>query len=493
MRYIPERLAPVGGEEQLRAAAEHGADAVYMGGRAFHARVNAGSFGGRQLEDAVEYAHSKGVKVYITLNTLVTDGEIEEAIAEARECYVAGVDALIVQDFGLARELRRRVPGMELHLSTQGTVYDLDGVLEANDLGFARVVLARETPFVQIRQIAENCDVPLEVFVHGALCMCYSGQCQMSRFQGGRSGNRGGCAQPCRLPYELLRSGAPVREKGGANAAALYRLSPRDMCTIDHLGALAEAGVASLKIEGRMKSPEYVAVVTKIYRKYLDLYQRDGKYEVSEEDRKALLQIFNRGNFTDGYLWENPRTQILSGRLPKHQGIRLGKVLKVRTAGEGKSIRQFLTVKLSEDLHLGDGVEVQGTAADGQLKLSGNIVTYIGEASPIDDRRSFGKSNGSRSRTHVNGLRSGGAGEKKKKSLRSADAGQIVEIGDVPGDIHPGEWIYRISEKAQLEEARKTFDITSGQAKKESRKLPVDMTLTVREGSPVELTACIEA
>ena len=417
MRKLPELLAPVGGEEQLRAAVENGADAVYMGGRMFNARVNAGSFGGDQLKESVRYAHSKGVKVYITLNTLVKDEELEEAIQVARECYTAGVDALIVQDFGLGSLLKKYVPNMELHLSTQGTVYDLDGVLQAKDMGFERVVLARETPFEQIKAIAQATDVPLEIFVHGALCMCYSGQCQMSRFQGGRSGNRGGCAQPCRLPYEIMRSGKPVLDKGEKRPVfSKYRLSPKDMCTIDNLGEFADAGVASLKIEGRMKSPEYVAVVVSIYRKYLDLYARDGWYEVSQEDREALQQIFNRGSFTDGYLWKNPRRNILSGDIPKHQGIELGKVLNVRVAGEGKTIRQFLTVKLSRDLNLGDGVEVHHMGRNGEPQLSGNIVTYIGEPK-----------------------KRGG------KSWREARSGQIVEIGDIPGQVDPGDAIYKIS------------------------------------------------
>lgn len=460
MRKLPELLAPVGGEEQLRAAVENGADAVYMGGRMFNARVNAGSFGGDQLKESVRYAHSKGVKVYITLNTLVKDEELEEAIQVARECYTAGVDALIVQDFGLGSLLKTYVPNMELHLSTQGTVYDLDGVLQAKDMGFERVVLARETPFEQIKAIAEATDVPLEIFVHGALCMCYSGQCQMSRFQGGRSGNRGGCAQPCRLPYEIMRGGKPVLDKGEKRPIfSKYRLSPKDMCTIDNLGEFADAGVASLKIEGRMKSPEYVAVVVSIYRKYLDLYARDGWYEVSQEDREALQQIFNRGSFTDGYLWKNPRRNILSGDIPKHQGIELGKVLNVRVAGEGKTIRQFLTVKLSRDLNLGDGVEVHHRGRNGEPQLSGNIVTYIGEPK-----------------------KRGG------KSWREARSGQIVEIGDIPGQVDPGDAIYKISDKLQMTEARKSFEITSGTAKKESRKLPVDMELSMHLGSPVRLT-----
>jgi len=459
MRQIPELLAPVGGEEQLRAAVENGADAVYMGGRMFNARVNAGSFGGDRLKESVRYAHSKGVKVYITLNTLVKDEELEEAVQVARECYLAGVDAMIVQDFGLGSLLRKYVPDMELHLSTQGTVYDLDGVLQAKEMGFERVVLARETPFEQIKAIAEATDVPLEIFVHGALCMCYSGQCQMSRFQGGRSGNRGGCAQPCRLPYEILRGEKPVLDKGEKRAVfSKYRLSPKDMCTIDNLGEFAEAGVASLKIEGRMKSPEYVAVVVGIYRKYLDLYARDGWYEVSREDREALQQIFNRGSFTDGYLWKNPRRTILSGDIPKHQGIELGQVLHVRVAGEGKTIRQFLTVKLSRDLNLGDGVEVHSLGRDGEMKLTGNIVTYIGEK----------KNRGG-------------------KSLREAKRGQIVEIGDIPGQVDPGDVIFKISDKNQMTEARKTFEITSGTAKKESRKLPVDMKLEMHLNQPIRL------
>lgn len=481
MRQIPELLAPVGGEEQLRAAVENGADAVYMGAAAYNARAGAGGFGGELLAQSVRYAHSKGVKVYITLNTLVTDEELEDAVSVAEECDMAGADALIVQDFGLARELRRRISAMELHLSTQGTVYDLEGVLAAEEMGFARVVLARETPFSQISEIASKTRVPLEVFVHGALCMCYSGQCQMSRFQGGRSGNRGECAQPCRLPYELLKDGKPLGEGRGGAGDSRYRLSPKDMCTVEHLGQLAAAGVESLKIEGRLKSPEYVAIVTGIYRKYLDLYRRDGQYEVSPQDRRALLQIFNRGGFTEGYLWENPRKDILSGRLPKHQGIPLGKIVSVRTAQTGRTIRQLLTVRLTEELHLGDGVEIHSRGADGGLRLSGNIVTYIGEAADggrkrTENRRSF------------DGRRISGS---EGKSRRKAAAGELVEIGDIPGQAHPGDFLYRISEKEQLRQARRTYEITSGQAKKESRKLPVHMELAVREGQPVRLSVAM--
>lgn len=482
MRQIPELLAPVGGKEQLRAAVENGADAVYMGGRAFHARANAECFSGEALKEAVLYAHSKGVRVYITLNTLVTNEELKEALSEAEECSRAGVDGLIVQDFGLAEMLRRKMPEMELHLSTQATIYNQEGVLKAKELGFSRVVLARETPFSHIAEIAASTKVPLEVFVHGAICMCYSGQCQMSRFQGGRSGNRGGCAQPCRLPYALLKNGAPFSEKN-QNQCGPYRLSPKDMCTVDHLGRLAEAGVASLKIEGRMKSPEYVAVVTGIYRKYLDIYQKEGSYEVSSEDRKALLQIFNRGGFTDGYLWENPRRRLLADQLPKHQGIFLGTVVGVKTVGQGESLRQLLTVRLKEDIHLGDGVEVWGSERGAQKSLAGNIVTYIGEDCKREEKTQ-------RKHTRPQSRRESEKTQRSvlKKSMREARAGQTVEIGDIPGEVKAGQRMYRISEKEQLKKARDTFEIKSGQAKKESRKLPVLMELSVREGQPVRLT-----
>lgn len=520
MRKIPELLAPVGGFEQLRAAAENGADAVYMGGMLFNARMNAQHFGGHQLKEAIRYAHSKGVKVYMTLNTLIKDEEIPAAMEQAEECLQAGADALIVAELGIAALLRKNMPQMPLHLSTQATVCDAAGAMEAAALGCSRAVLARETPLAQIRQIAGESPVPIEVFVHGALCMCYSGQCQMSRFQGGRSGNRGSCAQPCRLPYELWQrrrlpagaNGPENRWDAGKNEpsgwrkaedaqtlrSAGYLLSPKDLCTIDHIGELAQAGVASLKIEGRMKSPEYVAVVTGIYRTYLDRYQKDGEFQVSRADREALQQIFSRGDFTEGYLWGNPRKALLSGSLPKHQGLAAGRVTAVRSAAkamESGSAKQMLTVQLTREIRLGDGVEVRGDSAakpekpaggrEGAVpaQFPGGLITYIGAAGKTTEQK-FQKE-----RRHPKVQKNGGQQKIANKSQREARAGQTVEIGFFCGQARPGDTVYRMSDGQQLAAARKTYTLDSGTAQKDSRKLPVSMALCLHRDHPVQLTA----
>jgi putative protease len=303
MDRLPELLSPAGGMESLRAAVENGADAVYMGGRGFNARRNAENFGEGELMEAIAYAHVRGVNVYITMNTLVSDSEMAEAVDAAGRMYEAGADALIVQDLGFASLLRRHLPGLPLHLSTQGTVYSAEGISALAPLGFSRVILARELTLEDIRRAAAS-PVPVEVFAHGALCVCTSGQCLMSSFIGCRSGNRGLCAQPCRLPYNL------DGEKG-------YLLSPKDLCALELLPALVSAGVAALKIEGRMKSPEYVATATRVYRKYLDMCAAGGEYRVDRADLGDLQLAFDRGGFTTGYLRGNPGAALVAREKPK--------------------------------------------------------------------------------------------------------------------------------------------------------------------------------
>ena len=267
-----ELLVPAGGERQFIAAVENGADAVYVGGKLFNARINAGNFDDKELTDAVDFAHKRGVKVYVTMNTLIADDEMKKALEYVLFLYEIGVDALIVQDVGLGAVIRENLPDFPLHLSTQGSVYDLRGVQMAGRLGYERVVLARELSFGEIKEICQNTEVEIEVFVHGALCICYSGQCQMSRYFGGRSGNRGECAQPCRLPYKSFD------EDGRLVKTFQHPLSPKDLCLIDHIGELAEAGVASLKIEGRMKSAYYIATLIKTYRMLIDeIYAEGGR------------------------------------------------------------------------------------------------------------------------------------------------------------------------------------------------------------------------
>ena len=264
-----ELLAPAGSREALVAAVESGANAVYLAGNMFGARAYANNFDEEGMREAIAFAHQRNVLVHVTVNTIVDDQEIPQLVKYLRFLYEAGADAVLVQDLGVARIVRDNVPELPMHASTQMTVHNLDGVLALQNLGFSRVVLSRELSLAAIKEICDNCNVEIEVFVHGALCVCYSGQCLMSSVIGGRSGNRGRCAQPCRLPYTLVD--AQDNDLLG-DSAGKYLLSPRDMKGIDLLPQLIEAGVSSLKIEGRMKRPEYVAIVVGSYRHAIDSY-----------------------------------------------------------------------------------------------------------------------------------------------------------------------------------------------------------------------------
>ena len=277
---LPELLAPAGDFEALLAAVSAGADAIYIGGRSFSARAFAKNFDLDEISLAVKYTHLHGVKLYVTVNTLVYDKELPLAIAYAGELYRLGVDAIIAADVGLIRAIREYVPGLEIHASTQMGIHNSYGADEAAELGCERVVLARECSLEDINSITEKCRPTTEIFLHGALCVCHSGQCLFSSMVGGRSGNRGECAQPCRLPYN-----------------GKYPLSLKDLSLAAHIPALIASGISSLKIEGRMKSPDYVYRVTKIYRRLLD----EGR-AATEEEMNELERIFCRGGFTDGYI-----------------------------------------------------------------------------------------------------------------------------------------------------------------------------------------------
>lgn len=283
-----ELLAPAGSAQALTAAVQSGADAVYTGGELFSARQGADNFSFDELCEYVRYCHLYGVKIHVAVNTLIKQKEIPQLTEYLKRLGTAGIDAIIVQDMGAAMLMKQILPEVELHASTQMTVTDLDGVRFLEDNGFCRVVLAREMSMKNIEYICSNAKAEIETFVHGALCISYSGQCLMSSIIGGRSGNRGRCAQPCRLPYSLLSGEKKVREG--------YLMSPKDLCLVDSLGELRKIGVASLKIEGRLKRPEYVAAVTGVYRKYLDNPAR-----VDEADYNELLNAFNRSGFTKAY------------------------------------------------------------------------------------------------------------------------------------------------------------------------------------------------
>ena len=295
MKKKVELLSPAGNFDCLKAAIQNGADAVYIGSSEYSARASATNFNLNELKKAVEYSHIRNVKIHLALNTLIKNNELDSALKLASFAYEIGVDAIIVQDLGLARILIKSFPQMNIHASTQMSLHNLEGVLQAEKLGFSRVILSRELSVDEIDFICRNSYIEIECFIHGALCISYSGQCLFSSMVGGRSANRGKCAQACRLPYELLEDNKASLDKG-------FLLSPRDLCGLDYIGTLIEHGVASLKIEGRLKSPEYVATVTRIYRKYIDLYLKDGSYEIDESDRTALLQVFNRGGFSSGHL-----------------------------------------------------------------------------------------------------------------------------------------------------------------------------------------------
>ena len=311
-----EILAPAGTYECFRAAINAGADAVYLGGSMFGARAFAGNFEEAELIKAIRTAHLYGRKVYLTVNTLLRNDELEKLVQYVKPYYEEELDAVIVQDYGVFAVLREAFPGLDLHASTQMTITGKYGAQLLKDMGATRVVPARELSAKEIRDIYDNVDVEIESFVHGALCYCYSGQCLLSSMIGGRSGNRGRCAQPCRLTY----SANGISEK--------YLLSPKDMCTIEAVPDILDAGVYSLKIEGRMKSPEYVAGVSYAYRKYVDMYLEKGRdgYRVEERDIRQLMDLYNRGGFCKGYYYAQNDKSMMTFDRPNHQGTVIGNI-----------------------------------------------------------------------------------------------------------------------------------------------------------------------
>lgn len=356
-----ELLAPAGNMECLHAAVKAGADAVYLGAGHFNARRGADNFSLENLAEACDYAHLRGVKIYLTLNTVVLPSELPDALELARQAYRCGVDAFIVQDIGISIELSRIMPDVEVHVSTQMNIHDEDGLRAAAALGATRVTLARELSLAEIarlHELAEELGVELESFAHGALCICYSGQCFMSSLVGGRSANRGRCAQACRLPYELHNRAL----RKTLDAPGEHLLSPKDLCTANLIPELLHAGVASLKIEGRMKSPEYVQAVVGVYRAVIDRVEaaidRDGidsvvasdapELRASEEEMNVLSEAFSRG-FTTAYLKGKRGNETMSYGRPNNRGVFVGRVAKVR---EG-----LVFIDPETELHVGDLIE----------------------------------------------------------------------------------------------------------------------------------------
>ena len=297
-KYNVEILAPAGSFESMVAAVNAGADAVYIGGSRFGARAYANNLDEETMIKAIDYVHLHGVKIYMTVNTLVKEKELPDLYDYLKPYYEAGLDAVIVQDLGVFRYVREHFPKMDIHVSTQMTVTGKYSAEKLKEMGAVRVVPARELTLGEIREIYDATGLEIETFVHGALCYGYSGQCLFSSLIGGRSGNRGRCAQPCRLPFDVVRDGKYINKKNEK-----YVLSLKDLCTLDLIPDILEAGVCSLKIEGRMKSPRYTAGVVSIYRKYVDLYLKNGRkgYKVDPADKRMLLDLFDRGGQSQGY------------------------------------------------------------------------------------------------------------------------------------------------------------------------------------------------
>lgn len=424
-----ELLAPAGDWDALLAALSAGADAVYLGGKAFSARQYASNFDLPQLEKAVELFHLHGRKLYVTVNTLIADSEMAEAIRFVSDLYQIGVDAVIVQDLGLINLLHELIPEMPLHASTQTTVHNREGAAYLKSFGIRRVVLARELTAAEVTAIAAEPDVEVEVFVHGALCVCYSGQCLMSSMIGGRSGNRGRCAQPCRMEYQLVKRTEVVPTKGQ------FLLSPKDIALVKMIPDLDRAKVHSLKVEGRMKRPEYVYSVIKVYRQVLDRYYQDrNRFAVEPAELQELEEVFNRG-LTSGYFGGNRNRDLMSFARPNNRGIQLGRIQKV----DAKLDR--ITLKLDAPLENGDIVEVwvsQGGRASATVK---NLINRNG------------------------------------KPVATANAGEAVTL-EVAGKINPGDRVFKVFSAKIDNQTRQAIDAGS-----QSIQIPCSVVVSGREGS----------
>ena len=342
MQKRVEILSPAGSYESLKAAIAAGADAVYIGGSRFGARAFADNLNEEQLLEVIDYVHLHGRKIYLTINTLLKEKELKNELYDyLLPYYKQGLDAVIVQDIGVLQYVKEQFPDLPIHASTQMTITNLLGAQFLEKQGVERVVTAREMNLSEIEEITKNTNLEIESFVHGALCYCYSGQCLYSSLIGGRSGNRGQCAQPCRLPYKV-----------NGEKESRYVLSLKDICTLEYIPELVESGIYSFKIEGRMKKPEYVALVTAMYRKYVDLYLEKGKagFKVEPKDREMLMDLYNRGGSHGGYYHTRNGREMVSLTRPNHAGVPALKVLRQ----SGKSV----TAKALVDICAGDVIEM---------------------------------------------------------------------------------------------------------------------------------------
>lgn len=426
-----ELLSPVGDFDCLKAAVQNGANAVYFGGQLFNARYSAKNFDKDGIREAVNYAKSRNVKINFTLNILLKNNEFDDAIDVVKYIYELGVDAVIVDDLGFAKYIIDNFPGMEVHGSTQMTIHNLDGAIALKNLGYSRVILARESTLSDIDYICRNANIDIEAFVHGALCISYSGQCLFSSAIGGRSGNRGRCAQPCRMYYNMLETSDNVSYK---NIGKGFLISPKDLCGLDFIPDLIKAGVKSFKLEGRMKTPEYVATVTRIYRKYIDLALSDNDYIVDKNDLHDLMLAFNRGGFSKGCLGGDDNHDYVFEEKPSNQGLYIGNISKIDKKNG------LISLKTNEPLDIGDTFLVQ--QEDHKYTISEIL------------------KNGS----HV----------------KSAAIGDLVTIGRVKGKLELGDKVFKINSSIISKEI-KEFN------SHEHVKIPLVANFKALIGKPLEL------
>lgn len=435
-----ELLSPVGDFECLKAAVQNGADSVYFGAANFNARASATNFDLTNLKEAISYAKLRGVNTHLTLNTLIKDSEFDDAVILAKKAYEFGIDAIIVQDLGLARFLIKNFPDLPIHASTQMTIHNLEGALEAEKLGFKRAVLSRELSLDEIQYICANTNIEIETFIHGALCISYSGQCLFSSMIGGRSGNRGKCAGPCRLPYELISFNTPSDiplgnvTKGVTKNAKGYLLSTKDLCGLEFLPKLIDAGVMCFKIEGRMKTPEYVATVTRIYRKYIDLALSNKPYKIDEKDVKDLMQVFNRGGFSTGHLNSNSNKSLVFSEKPNNMGIYIGNIANL------KPNKAHVFINLTDDISIGDTIEFEKEPT--KYTVSELII--------------------------------------KNKNITTGFKKQLVEVGRMKGNLHIGDKVYKTNSKQLSNFANSSYQ-------EEHKKIDLSACITLKKDSPILL------
>lgn len=432
MEKFVELLSPAGDFNCIKACVQNGANSVYLGSNLFNARASATNFTDDNLKNVIEYCKLRNVKTNLTLNTLLKNDELSDAFNIAQTAYNCGIDAIIVQDLGLAMFLIKNFPDLPIHASTQMTVHNLEGVLTLEKLGFKRVVLSRELSYAEIDYICKNSNVEIETFIHGALCISYSGQCLASSMIGGRSGNRGKCAQPCRLPYTLIEESHNTT----CNLVSGYLLSPRDLCALDFIPKLIDSGVTCFKIEGRLKSPEYVATVTRIYRKYIDLYLSGKPYLIDNKDKEDLMQVFNRGGFSTGHLNSTPNTNLVYTKKQNNMGIPLG------TVSNYNPNKSYITLKLLDTVSIGDSISIDGET--GSYNVSELLVN--------------------------------------NKNISSAEQGTIVKLGRMKGNIKLNSGVYKIANKELSLAANESYQNC------ERKKIPLKCIINLKIGTPVSIS-----